>query len=79
MQVCAATSSDEVERLYKAYIELPMKKGPTQETIVMGDINAEEKKGEEAINNYCIYFQNNRGEMLAEFTERNQLHLLPKA
>ena len=81
VQGYAPTSSHDdqiVERFYED-VESAMAKVKTQYTVVMGDFNAKVGKkqaGDKAVGNYGLGSRNNRGDLLVEFAERNNLRIM---
>ena len=81
IQVYAPTSThddEEVERFYED-VENAMKRNKTQFTFVIGDFNAkvgQKRSGETAVGNFGIGNRNDRGDLLVEFAERNQLKIM---
>ena len=81
IQIYAPTSThtDEEMEIFYEDLDRALKKQKTQFTFVIGDFNAkvgQKRRGELAMGNFGIGSRNNRGDMLVEFAERNNLKIM---
>ena len=81
LQIYAPTSAHEDEEVEKFYedVDVALQKHKTQFTFLMGDFNAKvglRKAGELSVGKFGIDRRNDRGDMLVEFAEKNNLKIM---